>query len=88
MKRFLDAMMRGDELLWLEGYTRLGKLRAAYRWALIDGDETDGPSVDALGIDYRFPEPGDLASSEVIVQLYWPAIGPHDLAYRRTGVAS
>lgn len=63
-------------------------LTAAGRWALLDYGEGDGPSADRLMFEYRYPEPGELAEEGVTLQLYWPAIGPHDLAYRRTGVRS
>lgn len=52
-------------------------MSAAARWAAMDFDDTDGLSVDEMGIDYGWPEPGD-ACLDVLVtaQLYWPATGP------------
>jgi hypothetical protein len=46
---------------------------AAERFAAMDFDATDGPSVDDLGIDYGWPEPDEpCANVDLAVQLYWP----------------
>lgn len=48
---------------------------AGERWAAMDFDATDGLSVDELGIDYGWPEPGEPCGNvDLAVQLYWPAL--------------
>lgn len=50
---------------------------AGERWAAMDFDATDGLSVDELGIDYGWPEPGDCCLDVLATaQLYWPRLNP------------
>lgn len=60
---------------------RFRVISAAEAWELMDFDRTDSLSVDEMGIDYGWPEPGDcVATEEGTAQLYWPQTGPKSTA--------
>lgn len=58
---------------------RRGSTSAAERLRAMDGDATDGPSVDDVfeSGQYRWPEPGEAClCADATAQLYWPRTGP------------
>lgn len=55
---------------------------AAERWAELDGDATDGPSVDEAfpAGAFQWPDPGEACACELATaQLYWPMTGPAEV---------
>lgn len=61
-------------------FTRHVRMRGvpsiAQLWAFVDEFAPERDSVDDLGIDMCWPEPGSYAAPMVAAQLYWPRLGP------------